>query len=397
MARKKPKEKPAAESEEDESFSVILGTRRKRPREAEEKEEEPKPAPEPVPKEPIAGEAPAKKPAEERSLDDLLKKSGELEMFLTSLEDAHKRSRLPEYTYQRIKKNNELELEKVKRLLRDKGVALPAGKPGKIAAGKGGVSDERVEKLTSKIGMMESALSQIPLIKSKLSSLDEEIGEYRKVIQDIRSAEKSLAQELAYIRRSHTALAEETKKEATPARAPETLKDNISVLSEKLDMLSQKVQETFGSLKSKIDEISVIEDVETGSYLDGLKKKIDDIHSELSDYVKKEELKGIVEKPAAAPEKNAAGKAAKTQEAGIVSISDLHRYVGRDVTLSCSISLLKSIEKRGMEVYWYWIKDKTGEIIMTSCEKITAKQAKITGTVKTTKTGSVYVLLKSLA
>jgi len=80
-----------------------------------------------------------------------------------------------------------------------------------------------------------------------------------------------------------------------------------------------------------------------------------------------------------------------------VDIADLPDFVGKDVTVQCSLSELKKIEKKGTSLYWYSIADKTGKGIMTSCERIPAKKARISGSAKETKTGSVYIFFKHMA
>jgi len=152
-------------------------------------------------------------------------------------------------------------------------------------------------------------------------------------------------------------------------------------------------------LKGRIDQVSAIGESETEGYMNELKKGIEEIRSELSGYMKKEDIEKIVMRPAV----EGPGRGEKAaprpvpRKKGTVDIADLPDFVGKDVTVQCSLSELKKIEKKGTSLYWYSIADKTGKGIMTSCERIPAKKARISGSAKETKTGSVYIFFKQMA
>ena len=151
MAGKKPNEKAEEKpennprEEEKEDFSVLLGTRKKKKAEPEDKEKEEKEqaaqaeseAKKPSP----AEEAPPKKPEKVLTLPDLLKKKEDIELFLTSLEDAHQQCKFPEYTYTRLKRKNEADLNNIKQKIKgmEAGqLGIPSGAPGLAAAKAGG-------------------------------------------------------------------------------------------------------------------------------------------------------------------------------------------------------------------------------------------------------------------
>jgi hypothetical protein len=409
-----PKDKTSSKKgeEEHESFSIILGTRRTKTEGSKEKEEEPKPAP---PK-----KVAPKKPPKEQTLDDLMKKRDELELFLASLKDASRYARFPEYAYQRTKKKNEMQLNKIKQMIRGMeaggGAGAKADQPKKPAetgtAQEKGTQviygGEEIEKLGARIEAVESALKKVPDLRTQLKGLKNELDENKSLMEEIMSDEKSLARELSDIREKHSSLSEAGAKPIPKEKgtadddSKKLLMEYVDISGKKLEMLSGKLSSIFDKLNKRIDQVSVMGESKTGAYVNDLKKQIKDTHSSLSKYMKKDDLKKMVLKPItesqAKPVKKERGTTAKpkAKKPEIVPLSDLEKFVGRDVTVECTLTPLKSIREKGMQICWYRLRDKSGESILTGCKEIAEKRAMIRGTVKNTKAGSFYIFFKRL-
>jgi len=70
--------------------------------------------------------------------------------------------------------------------------------------------------------------------------------------------------------------------------------------------------------------------------------------------------------------------------------------VGKHVIIACFIEPLRTIEENKINLYWYRIRDQTGEGVLTSYSKISAGKSKISAYVKKTKTGSLYLLFDKM-
>jgi len=413
MSAKKSEEKEKGKSGKKDSstgngFSVILGTKRPVEKEPEHEDAEKKPGTEKV--------APVEKPKKPETLGDLLKKRQEAELFLASLEEAHAQSKFPVYTYQRLKKKSEAALRRMDMEIKKMQPSVPVS--GKVSIQKtmsaigmlmekkmeGLQMGGKMEELGKKMEIMESALKKIPYLKSKLTKLKNELDEYQSVMSRVKSHEKSLAEEVSDIRKSLSALGLEVTQRTKEKEIPieeikQSVDSTVKNLSRKVGSISRKLEEMFDALKDRIDQVSVIGESETEGYMNELKKGIEEIRAELPGYMKKEDIEKIVMHPVVEGpgrgEKAAPRPAPRKKDT--LDIADLPGLLGKDVTVQCSLSELKKIEKKGTSLYWYSIADKTGKGIMMSCEKIPAKKARISGSVKETKTGSVYIFFKRMA
>ncbi|MBN2331425.1 MAG: hypothetical protein JXC85_06425 [Candidatus Aenigmarchaeota archaeon] len=414
MARKGKRSGKGDES--DGGFNVILGTRMSHDSEPEKEskrevaEAEKKPVP----------EEPAPVAQESSSAEDLLKKKQQIKKMLASLNDARSRSNMPTYSFHRMKKMYVAELARINALLSAK--VMPAqvkeGEPGRPkgrGAGKTGKKPEgnaardsesvMMEDLVRRVERVESAHGLLPSFKSQLESLKSKMDEYEQVVARLRSDEEELSKELPRIKRSLSALngrvsQERPGKKAAAREPPAADLSAMERISRKVDALAGKLTGTLEALKSRIDQVSVVDELETKAYVRDLKKDISKVRSELADFLKKEDLTKLVLHPvveggaeqAQAP-RSAKGRPGKKE---MVTIDALGGMLGKDIAMECSLSLLKSVTQRGMRMYWYRIEDATGESILTSGSEIRAKKARLEGSVKRTKTGSVYVEFRRL-
>jgi hypothetical protein len=117
-----------------------------------------------------------------------------------------------------------------------------------------------------------------------------------------------------------------------------------------------------------------------------LQKDLESIRSEFPKYVRKDDLKRMALRPAPP----------KVRKDDVTMLDDVHVFVGRKVTVEGDVRLLKSVEEKGMKLYWYKVKDRTGEAIMVVHEKIDGSKAKVRGTVRETKSGSLYIEVDAL-
>jgi len=398
MAKKKEEE--AADKEDD--FSIILGAGRK-PAKKEE-----------APVEEIV-QPEEKKPERPRTPEELLRKKEELELFLLSLEDAHKESKFPEYAYEKSKKSAEMQLRAIKNRLGDVQPAAAARASGSGAAQTAAKADkkggsaaqaEAVGVLSYRIQKIEDAFGRVPELKEQLERLKDEIGEYEKVMAEMKGHEDKIEKDLSEIRKSVSSISKGT----VPADGAETrgsgIKRSVSSavrkLGDKVDSVSKRLESMFSSLKNRVDQMSVIEEVETEKYASELKKNLDQIRAEMSGFVRKDDLGRMTLKPvvteAASAETASATREEKKQPGepvkGTIPLEDLAEHVGEDVKVECVPSLIKSIEEKKMRLYWYRLQDETGEGILTSYGKVEEKKAVIAGTVKKTRTGAVYLFSK---
>lgn len=414
--------KPEKGKGSDGGFNVILGTKMSddiQP-ETETKPEKAQEEKKPVPAEPVPAE-PAPIPDESLSREDLEKKRQQLKNMLASLKDARSKSNMPTYSYHRTRKKYVAELSKIESLLSAKGGPQPAegGKPGKPAgraAGKAGEqakgtaagapSGKQMEDLMRRVQQVESAHGMMPSFKSQLESLKSKMDEYQQVVDRLKSDEQELSRELPHMKRSLSALKGRVRKvsKGKGAAAGKTAPmdaGSMEMISRKVDTLAGKLAGTLDAMKKRIDQVSVVDELEAKAYAKDLKRDIRRVRSELANFLRKEDLTKLVLHPVVEG-KGDAGKAplpskAKRGKSEIVPIGELAGRVGKKVTIGCSLNLLKSVRQRGMRMYWYRIEDPSGEGILTSGSEIKAKKARLSGRVRKTKTGSIYVEFGGLA
>jgi hypothetical protein len=207
------------EAEGENDFSIIFGTRRL----SDERPGKQKPKPK-SPKEPAEKKAPKKE-----SLDELLKKREEIELFLTSLEDARLNSKMPEYAYERLKKKSEVDLKNV---------------------------GERIKKGGYKH------------VKREGESLEMNISEVRSAIASLKGE----------------------KRIDTGYNQSRPDKTRLKEFEKKLNELSESLQNVSKRLSKRIDEVAVADDVEITENVRRLKKEIDSLRSCLSEFVRKTDL-----------------------------------------------------------------------------------------------------------
>lgn len=400
-------------------FSVILGTTTSEKYDSDREEEQA----ERTERKESVPEKPAPKPVKPASPGELRKKSREIKKMMASLEEARSTSNMPTYSYNRQKKMYEAELAKIGGLLEGKGGPTPseengpppgatakAGKRRAKAIAEGAATESpdsgRISELAQRVSRMESFHGMMPGFKSQLDSLKGKMDEYQQVVDRLKSDEQALALELPRVKRSLSALKGRARRErgikkAATREPPAPDASGLESISRKVDTLAGKLTETLGALKSRIDQVSVIDEAETRGYVKALKADIRMVRSELAHFLKKDDLKKLVLQPVAEGAKGPvpAPKAAKprAKKRDIVAIDDLGGHLGKDVTIECSLSLLKGVTQSGMRMYWYRIEDGTGESILISSSELKEKHAVLKGHVKKTKTGSVYLFLKKIS
>ena len=382
-------------------FSVILGTRGHPP-------EERAPAKPAATREPEAGAA-EKLPAKEWSLGNLQNRRQKLDLYLTSLEDAHRSARIPEYSYARLKRKYEYEISAIDKMLKGKPAqSPPASAPSRKAplppppkakeaapGGRAAVAAEGAERL----------MLRVPVLKAQISRMKRQMSHYSRSLQELRAHEKSFGADLSDIHKSLSALKSEIEEGArTGLAAGGSASGQVATgVNRKLDDVSKRLSDMCSRLGGRIDQLSVIEEFETAGYFGELKKEIEQLRSQLSGCVRREELGVARGKAAAAPAGGtaaAARKAAKPKpapEEGTVRISGLRQRVGEDVKVACSIEPLKKLAENDVLIFWYSIRDPSGEGIVTSYKEIKEKRGVVSGTVKLTRTGSLYILFKGMA
>jgi hypothetical protein len=323
-----------SETEREEDFSIILGTRR--PSDSPPKKEKPKKAEKKPPEPEVVQEKPPKK----ESLGDLLKKKDELELFLSSMDEAHLHSRMPEYAYEGLKKKSEFELKKIE---------------GKI----------------KKMGYKD--------VKKDGDELEKNLNEIKEAIDMLKDTRII---DTEYNQQEH----------------PDNSK--LRELEKRIEGLGKMLRDVTEMLKKRIDEVAVTGDVEITESVREMKREIDAIRYSLSEFVRKAELEDIMLRPAIKiPGKYRAGVPQEVPKSGgkSVSIKKFPRFVGRDVTADCRISLFNSMERGKQKIYWYRIEDSSGSSILMSYSQIKVRKRKVTGEVKKTKHGLCYLLFKGLA
>jgi hypothetical protein len=380
-------------------FSVILGTKisEKYDSDREEERAERTERKEPVPEKPAA---PPPKPMKPASPGELRNKSREIEKMLASLEKARSTSELPTYSYNRLKKKYEADLAKIKTLLEGMGGPTPAeekgpspggmAKAGKTKAKAEGAAPEapgssKMDELAERVEKIESFHGMMPGFKSQLDLLKGKMNEYQQVVDRLKSDEQALAIELPRVKRSLSAMKgrarrERAMKKAAAGEPPAPDVSGLEKISGKVDTLAGKLTETLEALKSRIDQVSVIDEAETKGYVRALKTDIGKVRSELAHFLKKDDLKKLVLQPVAEGGKGPvpAPKKAKprAKKMDIIAIDDLDGHLGKDVTVECSLSMLKSVTQSGMRMYWYRIEDGTGESILISSSEMKAQQGR---------------------
>ncbi len=347
----------------------------------------------------------------------MMKRREELNLFLASLDDAYQHSKISKNTYDYLKKKNtailkrlETKIEKTKserlkgkisesvyrRVLNDINKLLEK-KLSRLTF------SERIEDLGDKIERMESVLKKMPYLKARITRLRNELEEYQDVLSAVKTHENLLKNELDGIRKSLTRARKQLKQESIESdTSDEKIKRNMEKIigdfDKKIDILSRKIGKVWSSLNKKIEEVAVTDDVQISENMKRFRKQIKDIKSDLTRYVKEEDIENMLLRPIIriSPEKAKRKDKANRmpQKKGMSYINDLPNLVGKRITIKCSLEPFRVVEERGMRFYWYMIRDRTGEGIMTSYESIPAKKAKISGVVKVTKTGSLYVLFK---
>lgn len=327
---KKPERKGSGED-----FSILLGTRRSDgdvPDKDVKKPEEPKSKP-PEPEEPVE-----KKTVRKENLKDLLKKKEEIGLFLASLEEAHLSSKMPEYTYDKLKKKGELDLIN---------------------------TDGKIKKMGFKP------------VKKEGDALDKNISEIKAAINSLKKEKR---------------IDTEYNQKASLNQA------KVKELEIKLNELSKNLQQVSRKLSQKIKEVAVTEDVEITENVKVLKKEIDDIRSRLSEFVRRTDIENIVLRPSIGLHKTPEIRPVSVVplKEKVVKIKNLSGFVGKSIIVECNVNLFNHIGEGKTEMYWYRIEDDTGNSILTSYEKIKGKKVKMLGKVRKTKSNSFYILFRKL-
>ncbi|UCD03244.1 MAG: hypothetical protein JSV63_01235 [Candidatus Aenigmatarchaeota archaeon] len=316
----------------EDDFSIILG---KRVIKDEKKEKSAKVKKTPGAK-PKVHETVEKRPdIAVQSLDELLKRKDELEAFMQSLDDAHKSSKFPEYTYDRLKKKMDVELI-------------------------------NVNKEIEKRGYKE--------VKKETEKLNSDINTIKKVVSSAKTqGEKALR----------------TDYDQKPG--PEY--HRIEMLENEMRDLSEKLEHFYNRLKDGVDKVYSGADREMVKSVRYLKNEMDTIKSRLSDFVRKSELNFVTGTPSKVPVRRDPEDVADN----VVQLDELSNNVGKTVIINSKLSLFNKADKGKTKLYWYRIDDGTDTCIMTSYEKLGEKVAKIVGEVKKTAGGSCYILFKHFA
>ena len=311
-------------------FSILMGTRSVSASKAKEETASP------TPLKTVKAETLPKEDFSKMKISEVIKRKDEIEMFLSSIEDAHKNSRFPEYTYDRMRKKCANDIGKLTIEIKERGY-------------------KSVRKDKENVGQcirdIKDSIKHAKKKENKIISTEYE--------QDKHDDRKML----------------------------ENMAGKIDLISKKLDSASRKIGKGTEKSKSSGDK-EIIESVRM------LKKEIDHIRSSLSEYVKKSEIEKIMIKPSfsiyGVPKP-------KMKTGNEVFIEDLSKHRGKEVTIECNLSIFRKIEKDNAKVYWYRIEDQTGSGILTSYQEIKLGQVRVLGEVRTTATGSFYLMFKSLA
>ena len=317
----------------DEDFSVILGTRKSG---SEKKGRQPAaPAkPKELPKNIIK---PEKK---KMTLEELLGKKEELEIFLNSIHEARNNSKFPAYSYEKLKSKAERELSEVK---------------------------ERIKE------------SAYPDAKKEAENVNADIEELKTSIMSMKNRR--------VVKTDYE-------------QSPDPKNASIDELEKEISELSRKLETLYKRLNAKIDDVSVEEDAIITENVKQIMGEIKAIKASLSGFVKKAELKDILIRSPAVIKHAGRAPAARRMKPiprHVVRIRDLSKHKGRDVMLDCTIIPFKFLKKGKTQIYWYKILDGSGRSILTSYSKIKPEKAKIIGSVRKTKDGSLYVLFRELA
>ncbi len=70
--------------------------------------------------------------------------------------------------------------------------------------------------------------------------------------------------------------------------------------------------------------------------------------------------------------------------------------VEKEVVLKGNMQLFKQIKIGEAVVYWYKLKDQTGQILVSSMEELRKGKYTLTGKVKRSETGRWYIKLKNV-
>ncbi len=326
------------ETGSDDEFSILLGSGRP----TEEKTKRGKAAENDVakPEKKVKAEAPHVKPEKKWTTDELITKRDELELFLASLEEAHSQSKIPEYSYDKLKKKCEFEMGAIEKKIGNRGYNH---------------------------------------VKKDEGTLEKNLSDIRKAVSSLKN-EKMIDTEYNQKGRGENVRFEE--------------------IETKLNELFRSLNQVSKKLGRKIEELAVTDDVEITENVKMLKREIEGIRSSLSEFVRMSELQDILLRPGIGLHKNPKGTPASEalvkKNEKIVGIKDISGFVGKNAVVRCSISLFQNIDDGKQKIYWYRIEDRSGSTILTSYEKIDAEKAKILGDVRKTRSGSYYMFFKKL-
>lgn len=317
---------------ENEEFSVILGTRKSGSR----RNPKPSDVPEKVKEEPKDVFRPEKK---KRTLSELIEKKEELEIFLNSIDEAHKNSKFPVYSYEKLREKAESELSKIKDCIK-----------------KRAYSDVKKEA--------EDVNADIKELHKSIASMKD-----RKVI----------------------------KSDYEPADDPKNV--SIEKLEKEIFGLSGRLESMYKKLNRKIEDVSMEDDVKMTENISRIMEEIKSIKASLSGFVKKAEMNNITLRTPVSMKHMGGLDAIRIQKPipkHVVSLKNIAHHKGKDVMLECTITPFRFLKKNRTEIYWYKITDSSGKSILTSYKKIKTKKAKILGSVRKTRDGSLYVLFREL-
>jgi uncharacterized phage infection (PIP) family protein YhgE len=260
-------------------------------------------------------------------------------------------------------------------------------------------TDKRIER-------MADILSKVPQLMEGIENIRNELTDQDRAVDNARKMEKSLKEEMAEIRDSLRVLRDDivkkTVEEGTDSlEMGDSLKDALDDINEQVSSISESMNKTFSGLNEKIEKAAKERSTAVSAPLRQLAKDIESVKSELPKFISKKDLLPLAGGKAGGPtpEKEVEGSAAmmsrkekvKMPADKAVKIADLHKFLGKEIEVECSLELLKSIKKKGVYVYWYKTADDSGESILTSYKKMKEGKARIRCLVDKTSSGNNYL------
>jgi hypothetical protein len=280
---------------------------------------------------------------------------------------------------------------------------------------------KKMAEADARLQKMSNLVVKMPELRMSLQELEGEMQGHRKAVSELKSSEDELHGNVKEVMDSLSGLRDHVvdkmaKQKMEKEEADRLLEKTGETINAKVNVMSKKLDEALKMLSSRIDETSKIGKLQMESNIQFLRNQIEQMRKDMPKPAGKKAIRKAKKKRGkreklsleAQPGEREIAEAAKHVKKPVekpkeeatdekVQIADLKHFRGKEVILDVELELTKAVEEDGMNMYGYTLKDKTGEIMLTSTREIKDKKARVKCAVNETLQGRLYLRFLGLA